>query len=118
MLLVLAGSWGCTAQIVEKRPPRKGPVAEVGYVDTGRGEVKYSVEGWGFVVGWRRKTALREARKVCLGFPYKIIDEFTRQDMEVPYAQAPLDATIEKGHKHYRINPFNHILFDCEPPAK
>ena len=93
-------------------------MAEVGYVDPGHGEVRYSTEGWRFVVAWRRRTAFRMIRKTCLHMPYKVSDEFTRQDAEVAYSEAPLDATLEKGLQHYRINPFNHIVFDCQPTAK
>ena len=106
---------GCTAEMVQKKPPRKGPVPEVGLIDKGNGDIRYSVEGWAWVIAGRRRTALRKIKKLCKDLSYSIIDEFTREDVEVPYSQDELDTNMDKGVRHYNISPFHHILFDCVP---
>ncbi len=108
------------AEIVEKKKPRKGPIPEVGYIDTGGGEVKYSIEGWPLWVKARRRTALRRMRRVCGKLKAVITDEFTRQDVEVPYSGEDVKDNLAKGMKHYTVAPFEHIVFDCvlrEPSA-
>jgi hypothetical protein len=112
---------GCVAETVARQKPRKGPVPEVGWVDTGGGEVRYSVEGWRFVVSMRRSSAFRRMRKVCKGLKPKITDEFTRQDVNVAYASDDLVNQLNKGVDHYSVAPFHHIVFECEhpePPVK
>ena len=51
LALALAASLlsACVAVTVERRRPRKGPVKEVGYVEYGGGQVRYSSEGWSWV---------------------------------------------------------------------
>jgi hypothetical protein len=118
-LLALAALGGCaTIQVVEKHPPRTGPVPEVGLIDTGSGEVKYSTDGWRWIVGLRRRSALRRIAKICKGLPYKIVDEFTHNDMEVSYSQSELNDNIGHGLEHYNVNPFHHMIFDCVPEKK
>jgi len=104
--------------MVEKNAPRKGPVPEVGLIETGRGEIRYSVEGWSLVVAARRKTALRKIKNICKGMAFKISDEFTREDVEVPYSQDELDTNLDKGLSHYHVDPFHHIVFECVPRPK
>ena len=109
---------GCTVQIVQKKSPRKGPVPEVGLIDNGNGEVRYSTEGWGWVVAARRKTAFRKIAAICKAMKFKIVDEFTHNDMEVPYSQEELKANLDHGLEHYNVSPFHHLIFDCVPESK
>lgn len=112
----------CVAETVERKKPRKGPVPEVGFVETGGGEVRYSTEGWGFIVKGRRNSAKRRMKRVCgKKMKPKIVDEYTREDVNVPYAGEDLAANMEKGLDHYSVAPFHHIVFEChplEPPIK
>jgi hypothetical protein len=107
---------GCVAEVVEKKKPRKGPVPEVGVVDPGGGELRYSEDGWGFVVGMRRSTALRRMRRICGKLMPRVVDDFSRQDVEVPYAGEDLQANIERGLDHYNVAPYHHIVFECITP--
>ncbi len=106
---------GCTAQMVSKVPPRRGPVPEVGWIDHGRGEVRYAVEGWGWVVAQRRKTALRKIRKFCKGMDYKITEEYVKEDVETPFGSDDLAENLGRGTRHYNVHPFNHLFFECAP---
>lgn len=109
---------GCVAEMVDKKSPRKGPVPEVGFIDTGGGEVRYSTEGWGMVVKTRRGSALRRMRRVCKKeLEPKIVDEFTRDDIDTPYSGMDIQDTVQRGHAHYQVAPHHHIVFDCVPKA-
>ena len=113
---------GCLAETVEKKKPRKGPVPEVGYIDTGGGEVRYSVDGWGFVVGMRRKAALRKMRRVCRNkdLTPKIVDEWTHEDADAIYSDSgdDMDEIMKHGLEHYKVAPYHHIVFECQPKEK
>lgn len=104
--------------MVEKRRPRSGPVKEVGYIEKGSGEVKYSIEGWGWFVAGRRRNALRRMRKVCKPLKAVVIDEFTRQDVEVRYNNEDVNQNLDKGLDHYTVAPYEHIVFECEHPKE
>lgn len=117
-LFLLCGLAGCEAEMVKKERPRKGPVPEVGFIETGGGEVRYSTEGWGLVVAIRRSGARRRMRRVCKGLEVKITDEFAREDVEVPYSGDDLAPNLEKGLEHYNLAPFQHIVFECVPKEK
>lgn len=114
-LLVLVTLSGCVAEVVEKRKPRKGPVAEVGYVDPGGGDVRYSTEGWGWIVSMRRSTALRKMRRVCKpkDLEAKVIDEFSRDDVDASYVGGEMADEMAKGLQHYNVAPYRHIVFIC-----
>ncbi|MBI3551287.1 MAG: hypothetical protein HY077_02110 [Elusimicrobia bacterium] len=111
---------GCVAELVEKEKPRKGPVPEVGYIALGGGEVRYSTDGWGFVVSLRRRTALRKMRKVCRGkgLVAKISDDFTRQDSDAIYSGEELSDNMQKGLEHYSVAMYRHIVFECKEAEK
>ena len=110
---------GCVTELVEKKRPRKGPVPEVGFVDTGGGEIRYSVEGWGPIVSLRRASAMRRIKRICKRLKLVINDEFTRDDVQVPYSGEDLEDNLRHGIDHYAVAPFHHILFECElPPEK
>ena len=118
LLVFLVMVSGCVAETVEKKRPRKGPVPEVGYVDTGGGEVRYSEDGWGLVVAGRRREALRKMRRVCRGLNARITDEFTHQDVDVAYSNDDLAPNMEKGLDHYNVSAYHHIVFECQVPEK
>lgn len=113
-LLLLSG---CVTEIVQERRPRKGPVAAVGYVDPGGGEVRYSTEGWGLVISARRATALRRMRHVCKPLRPSIIREFTNDDVDVAYNEDDLESNMKQGGDHYQVSPYHHIVFECLTPA-
>jgi hypothetical protein len=100
-------------EMVKEQVPRRGPVKEVGYIDRGGGEVKYSPEGWSWAVSLRRRSAMRRMRKVCRELRAKITDEFTWEDVEIPYTSGKVDESLEKGMKHYHVDPYIHIVFEC-----
>lgn len=116
VVLVAALLAGCVSETVAKRRPRRGPVAEVGYIDPGGGEVRYSVEGWGLWVKGRRASALRRARRICKPLKAVIVDEFTRQELDVPYSHDDLKDNIDRGLSHYNLAPYEHLMFECRPP--
>ncbi len=118
LLVFLTLLAGCVSETVERNRPRKGPVPEVGWVDTGGGEVRYSTDGWGFVVSLRRGSALRRMKKICKGLKAKIDDEFTHQDVNVPYASDDLAQHLDKGVEHYQVAPYHHIVFECFVPLQ
>lgn len=104
----------CVAETVERRRPRKGPVKEVGFVDMGRGQVRYSIDGWSWFVAGRRRHAFRLMRKNCgRQLAPQIIDEYLRQDVDIAYAGEDVSTTIGKGLDHFKIAPFHHITYEC-----
>ena len=114
LMLVLLSA--CVAETVERRRPRKGPIKEVGFVDMGGGNVRYSTEGWGWFVSGRRRHALRLMRKNCGKFlKPQILDEYHRQDADISYAGEDIATNLDKGMEHFKIAPFEHILYDCRP---
>ena len=115
-LFALALLAGCVAETVIKRKPRKGPVAEVGWVDYGGGEVRYLTEGWGWFVSGRRRHARRLMRKNCgKKLEAQVTDEFGRQDADVPYSGDDIAQNLGHGGEHFKIQNFQHIVYDCRP---
>jgi hypothetical protein len=106
----------CVAITVEKRKPRKGPVKEVGYIDYGGGQVRYSAEGWAWAVASRRKTALRLMRSNC-GSELKpeITDEYSRSDADASYNGEDIDSSMKIGGEHYKIERYTHLSYECRP---
>lgn len=104
----------CVAEMVSKTKPRRGPVPEVGYVDPGGGEMRYSTEGWDWVVASRRSTAIRRMRRVCRDMKVNILKEFSTDDIETPYAQDDMKQ-LAKGVEHFKVAPHRHIVFECAP---
>jgi hypothetical protein len=114
-LLVLSA---CVAITVERHPPRKGPVKEVGYVEFGGGQVRYSSEGWAWVVASRRKLALKLMRANCgRDLDPKITDEYTRQDADASYNGEDIDSSMSIGDQHYVIENYVHLAYECVPRA-
>ena len=107
----------CVAETAERRRPRKGPIKEVGFVDTGGGNVRYSVDGWGWFVAGRRRHALRLMRKNCgkLLTP-QVLDEYLRQDADISYAGEDIVTNLDKGMEHFKIAPFQHLIYECRSP--
>ena len=119
LLLSLALLSGCVAETVERRRPRKGPIKEVGFVELGGGNIRYSPDGWGWFVAGRRKHAMRLMRKNCgkLLAP-QITDEYLRQDADIAYAGEDISTNLDKGMDHYHIAPFEHLLYECRPKGQ
>jgi hypothetical protein len=104
----------CVAVTVERRHPRKGPIKEVGYIDYGGGEVRYSSEGWKWIVASRRKTALRLMRRNCgPDLAPAITDEYARVDADAPYSGEDIGSSMSSGGPHYDIERYTHLLYEC-----
>ena len=109
----------CVAETVERRRPRKGPVKAVGFVDLGGGQVRYSLDGWGWFVSGRRRHALRIMRKNCGSeLAPQVMDEYTRQDADIAYSGEDISVNIDKGLEHFKISPFHHMSYECRPRGK
>lgn len=106
----------CVAETVERRRPRKGPVKEVGYVDFGGGHVRYSSEGWSWIVSSRRRTALKLMARNCgKELQPRVLDEYAREDADAKYSEENVATTIERGDEHYVVERYVHISYDCRP---
>jgi hypothetical protein len=105
----------CVAVTVERRHPRKGPIKEVGYIDYGGGQVRYSSEGWGWVVASRRKTALKLMSRNCgPDLVPAITDEYSRTDADAAYSGEDLEA-MTMGSQHFQIEHYIHLAYECRP---
>lgn len=106
----------CVAVTVDRRRPRKGPVAEVGYVDFGGGQIRYSAEGWGPVVASRRRTALRLMARNCgKDLEPRVTDEYERMDADAKFSEEEITSTIERGEEHFVLEKYVHIAYECRP---
>ena len=106
----------CVAVTVERHRPRRGPVKEVGYVDFGGGQVRYSAEGWSWIVSSRRKTALKLMSVNCgPDLEPGIIDEYSRMDADASYNGEDIDASMKMGDEHYHIERYIHLAYECRP---
>jgi hypothetical protein len=109
----------CVAETVERRRPRKGPVAAVGFVDMGGGQVRYALDGWGWFVSGRRRHALRLMRKNCGSeLAPQVMDEYSRQDADIAYAGEDITVNIKTGLDHFKISPFQHMSYECRPRGR
>lgn len=116
IMLTLCLLSGCVAETVERRRPRKGPIKAVGFVDLGGGNVRYSVDGWKWFVAGRRRHALRLMRKNCgKQLAPQILDEYLRQDADISYSGEDIDTNLDKGMDHFKIAPFEHLIYECRP---
>jgi hypothetical protein len=98
---------------VERIPPRKGPIKAVGYIDYGGGQVRYSAEGWSWVVASRRKMALKMMRGNCgKDLAPAITDEYSRVDADASYRGEDIDA-MAQGDQHYQIERYIHLTYEC-----
>jgi len=115
-LLTLVLLSACVAETVERRRPRKGPIKEVGFVDLGGGHIRYSIDGWSWFVGGRRRDALRRMRKNCgKKLAPQVLDEYLRQDADIAYAGEDISTNIDRGLEHFKIAPFQHMTYECRP---
>jgi hypothetical protein len=106
----------CVAETVERRKPRKGPIKEVGFVDMGGGNIRYSTDGWSWFVAGRRRHALRLMRKNCgKDLAPQIMDEYHRQDSDISYAGEDITVNLSAGMEHFKIAPFQHLIYECRP---
>ncbi|MBI5246410.1 MAG: hypothetical protein HY923_04465 [Elusimicrobia bacterium] len=114
MALLLLQS--CVAETVERRRPRKGPIKEVGFVDLGGGQVRYSTDGWPWFVSGRRRHALRLMRKNCgKDLSPQVLDEYQHQDSDIAYAGEDISTNLGTGMDHFKIAPFQHMKYECRP---
>ena len=104
---------GCVAETVRKSPPRKSPIKEVGYIDMGGGEVRYSEEGWSWFVAGRRRAAVHLMRHVCGKLKPVVTEEFIKEDADVPYAQSDIQESMQRGAEHFIVAPYTHMIYDC-----
>lgn len=109
---------GCVSETVRESKPRKGPVAEVGWVDLGGGEVRYSVDGWGWVVRLRRRSAFHRMNRVCKGLKARMVDEYTHEDVDVPFSSDDLNQHLDHGVEHYKLATYHHMIFECYIPQQ
>ena len=107
---------GCVAETIERRRPRKGPIKEVGFVDMGGGNVRYSTDGWGWFVSGRRRHALRLMRKNCgKQLAPQVLDEYLHQDSDIAYSGEDISTNLGTGMDHFKIAPFQHMIYECRP---
>jgi hypothetical protein len=106
---------GCVAETVQRRRPRRGPVKEVGYVDYGGGQVRYSEEGWSWIVASRRKLALKLMRANCgSDLEPRITDEYAHLDADASYSGEGIDEGMDLGEdQHYVIERYVHLAYEC-----
>ncbi|MBI4678977.1 MAG: hypothetical protein HY748_15470 [Elusimicrobia bacterium] len=108
----------CMSQLVETSPARRSTVPGVEWIDYGKGEFKYALDSWGWVTGLRRRAALRRMKRFCKGRGYRIVKEFMKEEMAVPYASSDVSQDMAKGVTHYKVHPFQHVAFECAAPPK
>lgn len=108
----------CVAETVERRRPRKGPVKEVGYIDAGGGQVRYSAEGWGWAVASRRRLALKLMARNCgKDLEPRVVDEYARDDADPAYAGQDVGSNLAIGAEHYLIERYVHLAYECRVPG-
>ena len=114
VLLTAALLAGCVAETVERRRPRRGPVKEVGYIELGGGQVRYSAEGWPWIVASRRKLALKLMSRNCgPDLDPRITDEYVRQDADATYNGTDINSSMAIGDQHFIIEHYVHIAYEC-----
>ena len=119
LLLSLVLLSACVAETVERRRPRKGPVAEVGYVDYGGGNVRYSLEGWDWFVAGRKRAALRLMRHNCgRDLEPHVVDEYSREDADAAFAGEDVAASLAHGGEHFRVERYMHQTYECWPKGQ
>lgn len=109
-------SAGCTAEFVERRPRRRGPVPEV-VIDAGGGHLRYSLRGPAPFVSSRRRDALEKIAEFCGGETRtRIVDEVARVDTEARYVGGDLEDEdgLSKTSRHYESRTVQHLYFECE----
>jgi hypothetical protein len=106
----------CVAVTVEKHRPRRGPVKEVGYIDYGGGQIRYSAEGWGWILASRRKTAMKLMSANCgKDLVPAITDEYSRMDADAAYNGEDIEASMKQGDEHFKIERYIHLAYECRP---
>ena len=107
---------GCSAELVEMRKGRPGPVPGV-VLDAGGGHVRYSLRGPRFIVAARRKDALEKMAEACGGEGrFRIVDEVAREETQANFLGEDLDeeGQISKSSRHYDFVTTQHVYFECE----
>lgn len=114
-LAALLLAQGCVAELKETRRRVKGPVAEVGLIDPGAGDVRYALKGPGFLVRKRRADAFKKMARYCGGeASFRVTGETVRDDVETPYNSSDLDAEKLLAPEHYKVETYRHITFECK----
>ncbi len=118
LLLAALTLSACVAETVERRRPRRGPVKEVGFVEYGGGQVRYSAEGWSWAVASRRRLALKLMSRNCgPDLEPRITDEYTRQDADATYSGVDIESSMAMGDQHYVIERYVHLAYECVLPG-
>jgi hypothetical protein len=116
LVLAAAALSACVAVTVERHHPRKGPVKEVGYIDYGGGQIRYSAEGWSWVVASRRRTALKLMSRNCgKDLEPAVTDEYTRSDADAAYNGEDIESSMKIGDEHFHIEHYVHLAYECRP---
>ncbi len=88
---------------------------EVGYIDYGGGHVRYSAEGWSWVVASRRKMALKLMSRNCgPDLKPEITDEYSRMDADAAYNGEDIEE-VTMGDQHFQIERYIHLAYECRP---
>lgn len=107
---------GCTAEFVERRARRAGPVPEV-VLDAGGGHLRYSLRGFRLAVASRRKDAIEKMEAFCGGPDrYTIVDEVAREDVSARYVATDLadEDALTKNSRHFQSQTVQHLYFECK----
>ncbi len=115
LVLAAALACGCGAELGERRAKKSGPVKEVGLIDAGGGQVKYSLKGAEFLKKSRRKDAFAKMTEACGGADrFRIVDEVAREEVGATYKAEELEASAAyKKSLHYATEMYQHIFFEC-----
>ena len=54
-------------------------------------------------------------RKNCGKLLPQVLDEYLRQDADIAYAGEDISTNLDKGMEHFKIAPFEHLIYECRP---
>jgi hypothetical protein len=107
----------CEATLTETRRRVKGPVAEVGLIEPGAGQVRYPLKGPGWLVARRRKHAYALMEKHCGGPTFfKVLSEKDAELAETRYIEEDLEADEFLQRGHYKVEKYREVEFECVKP--
>ena len=108
---------GCEAALTETRRRVKGPVAEVGLIEPGAGQVRYPLKGPGWLVAKRRKHAYALLGRHCGGPAlFKVTSEKEAELAETRYTEEDLEADEFLQRGHYKVERYRVVEFECVRP--
>lgn len=105
---------GCQAMLVESRPRRQAGAA----MEPGGGEVKYSLDGWAWLVRSRAEDARARMESACKPGTVKVLEEVDRETQEAQFAPGELAENVASGAGQYRGAPYRHVYFECVEGGK